>query len=204
MRHVLGTVVVALLTVLAAPSSRAGSQADSSLLPLTRLTITADMDSTAVFLDGTFSGFTPCTIDSVPPGSHKLLGISRTGASWYAKPDSVTVVLFPGESRQVVFSVASPLKFETATLPEVSPLLRGADGSGRRDIGIYICGGVAVAAGIATAYLKTSADERNEAYLATGHLQYLDQRRPLDTAAGIAFAVTQVGFVLFSYLLQTE
>jgi hypothetical protein len=200
----MASVVVALLAVLAAPSSRAGSQADSSLLPLARLNITADMDSTAVFLDGTFAGFTPCMIDSVPPGSHKLLGISRTGASWYATPDSVTVVLFPGEFRQVVFWVASPLRIETAAVPEVFPVLRGADGSGGRDVAIYICGGVAVAAGIATAYLKISADERNEAYLATGHMPYLDQRRRLDTAAGIAFAVTQVGFFLFSYLLQTE
>jgi hypothetical protein len=205
MRHFKASVFLVMLIACGAPhTAAADSPTDSTLLHSARLSISADMDSTAIFLDGRIVGYTPCILDSVPPGSHKLLGISRAAASWYAKLDSLTVILSPGETRQVNFLVMSQLRFGTIPVPEISSLLRDDSGSGGRKIGMYISGGVAIAAGIAAAYLKITADGQNEAYLATRETPYLEERRRLDTAAGIAFAITQVSFALFSYLLQSE
>lgn len=180
-------------------------EADSLLvIPPARLIVSADLDSSAVYLDGSPVGFTPLTLDTVSAGTHTLLVVSSSPASWFAKTDSLTLVLVPGETRHLNFSVVRPLRFEPAAAPGVSAILRGTTGHNGRTIALYTSGGIAIVAGIAAAYFKISADDRNDAYGITGNPALLEERRRLDTAAGIAFAATQIGFVVFSYLLLSE
>ncbi len=101
-------------------------------------------------------------------------------------------------------SVFSRFRLAPASLPDVSPLLRESDGLTGRKFALYASGGVAVVAGVAAAYFKINADDRNDAYHLTGDPSLLDERRRLDTAAGFAFAATQIGFAIFSYLLLTD
>lgn len=169
-----------------------------------RLVISADVDSSTVFIDGVNAGVTPFALDTVSAGIHMLVVVSRNPGSWFAKVDSLAVVLAPGETRHLKFSVVSPLRLEPAVLPAVSPLLQSNSGKNGRTIALYTSGGVAVVAGIAAAYFKITADHRNEAYLTSGDPALLDERRRLDTAAGIALAATQIGFAVFSYLLLAE
>jgi len=193
-------------SLLVAPAGRAAEiPADSAgNPPPARLIITADTDSATVYLDGSVAGITPLTLDSVAAGTHVLLVVSRNPASWYRKIDSISIALIAGESRHLRFSVLSPLRLSPAALPAVSPLLQGNGGQNGRTFAILATGGVTVAAGIAAAYYKITADDRNEAYLATGNQALLDERRRLDTAAGIAFAAMEVGFAVFTYLLMAE
>ncbi len=196
------TVLYLLMCTTAAAAS---DPADSSLVLLpARLIISADGDSSAILIDGRFAGVTPLTLDTVSAGTHTLVAVSRDPGSWFAKSDSVTIALAPGETHSLKFSVISQLRFEPAALPEASPLLRGNTGQNGRTIALYTSGGVAIVAGIAAAYFKISADERNDAYVTTGNPALLDERRRLDTAAGIALAATQIGFAVFSYLLLAE
>jgi hypothetical protein len=188
-----------------ATPAAASDSSDSSLVLLpARLIISADVDSSAILIDGLVAGVTPLTLDTVSAGTHRLVVVSRNPGSWFAKADSLTVVLVPGETRHLKFFVVTPLRLEPATLPDVSSLLRGNSRQNGRTIALYASGGVAIAAGIAAAYFKISADDRNDAYLMTGNPALLDERRRLDTAAGIAFAATQLGFAVFSYLLLAE
>jgi len=202
----IASVTAMVLCLLFCPTPAAASDSgDSSLVtPSTRLVINADGDSSAILLDGHVVGFAPLMLDTVSAGIHTLVVVSRNPASWFARTDSLTVVLTPGETRHLKFSVVSPLRLEPATLPGVSSLLRSNTGQNGRTIALYTSGGIAIVAGVAAAYFKISADGRNDTYLMTGNPALLDERRRLDTAAGIALMVTQIGFAVFSCLLLAE
>jgi PEGA domain len=203
-RMALTAATVQCLLMCTTPAAASGSGDSLLVTSSTRLIISADVDSSAIFIDGLVAGVTPLTLDTVSAGTHTLVVVSRSPASWFAKTDSLTVVLMPGETRHLKFSVVSPLRLEPATLPGASSLLRSNTGQNGRTIALYTSGGIAIAAGIAAAYFKISADGRNDAYVLTGNPALLDERRRLDTAAGIAFVATQIGFAVFSYLLLAE
>ena len=178
---------------------------DSSVvMPAGRLVVTADAESVQVMVDGHGSGMAPLILDSLPPGSYHITAFRPGAASWFTRTDSLTVALAPGESREITMSVFTRFRLVPASLPDVSPLLRESEGLTGRKIALYASGGVAVVAGVAAAYFKINADDRNDAYHLTGNPSLLDERRRLDTSAGIAFAATQIGFAIFSYLLLSD
>jgi hypothetical protein len=185
--------------------AQAANPADTTrVAPYARLIIDADVDSSTVFIDGRTAGTTPLTLDSVASGPHTLLVMNHNPSSWFAKTDSLTIRLDSGATRHLRFSVISPLPFAPAASPGASPLLGELTSQKGRTIGLFASGGLAIAGGITAAYFKISADDRNDAYIKTGNPAFLDERRRLDTAAGIALAATQIGFAVFSYLLLTE
>ncbi len=73
-----------------------------------------------------------------------------------------------------------------------------------RTVGQLVSGGVSILAGIGAAYFKIAADEKQEAYLATGDPAFASGRRRLDTMAGISLALAQAGIIVLSWLLITE
>jgi hypothetical protein len=202
----IATIVATVLChVLCALPAAASDAPDSSLVTApAHLTITADVDSSEIFVDGIAAGVTPLTLDSLSAGTHRLVVVSRNPGSWFAKIDSLTIAVVPGETRHLKFSVVSPLRLELSALPGASPLLAGNSAKNGRTVALYASGGVAIAAGVAAAYFKITADDRNDGYIATGNPALLDERRRLDTAAGIALVASQLGFALFSYLLLAE
>ncbi len=175
----------------------------ASVSPPARLIVTADAESVAVYLDGVFAGTTPLTLDSLAAGPHTLSALARNPVSWYRKVDTASIQLLPGDSRHFRFSILTPLRLNVEAVPMVSPLLGEVHGNGRT-IAILATGGATVAAGIVAAYYKIAADDRNEEFLASGNRALLDERRRLDTAAGIAFAAMEVGFAIFTWLLMAE
>jgi hypothetical protein len=199
------TTVLSTLLVLLAVRPAAGEIIDSlETHSLAHLGISADVDSSIVYLDGVFVGRTPLKLDSVAAGPHVLLVFAPKEASWFGKPDSAHFLLDPGMNMDLTFQVRTPLQFKPSLVPVVSPLLQDSDGSNGRSLAIWASGGVTVVAGIAAAYYKIAADERNDSYLLTGNRALRDERRRLDTLSGIAFAAMQLGFAVFSYLLLSE
>ena len=94
----------------------------------------------------------------------------------------------------------------TAASEEDSSLVdnvRDSEHSARLYI-ISISGGVAVLATISSAYFKTVADHREDAYLLTGDPANLSERQRLDTAAGVSLVVAEVSLAIFSYFLMME
>jgi hypothetical protein len=186
-------------------SHNATCAADTVSAPSTaRLIVTCDLDGSTVFLDGSAAGITPLTLDSVAIGSHHLLVLGKNSVSWFRKADSTDVVLMPGETRQLKFSVLLPFSFAPGPGGANSPIVLKKNGTDGRTIGIWVSGGAAVAAGLAAAYFKLSADDRNDTYLRNGNAALLDERKRLDFAAGVALVFTQLGFILFSYFLLGE
>jgi hypothetical protein len=198
-------IFITICALLAGISSRAMGAGDTATVPTTaRLVITCDLDSSIVFLDGSIAGITPITLDSVVSGNHHLLVRSKNSGSWYRKADSANVFLMPGETRELRFSVLLPFKFEPGYKDGFPPIVLRKNGNNGRTIGIWASGGAAVVAGIAAAYLKITADDRNETYLKSGNSAVLDERKKLDFAAGVALIATQLGFMLFAYFLLGE
>lgn len=73
-----------------------------------------------------------------------------------------------------------------------------------RKVGLFVSGGVSILAGMGAAYFKIAADEKQEAYLATGDPAMASERRRLDTLAGVSLALAQAGIIVLSYLLISE
>ncbi len=74
----------------------------------------------------------------------------------------------------------------------------------RRETLIASSAGLMVLSGVLAAAWKNKANDEYDAYLATGDASLLDSTHRLDTRAGVALAVTQVSFLLLSYLLLSE
>jgi hypothetical protein len=194
-----------LSTLVAGFSSGARCGADTASVPATaRLIVTCDFDGCMVYLDGASAGSTPLTLDSVSCGRHSLLVRSKNPASWFRRSDSAKVLLMPGETRELKFSVLLPFTIEPGSQDRNSPIVLLENGTTGRTIGIWTSGGAAVVAGIAAAYFKIAADDRNETYIRTGNSGLLDERKRLDFAAGVALLATQLAFALFTYLLLSE
>jgi hypothetical protein len=157
-------------------------------------------------------------VRSDPPGAQVFLGDSLAGET----PLLLRIALLRPDERLMLKKdgfepfalntdgvrgsiVQSTLKAGWQHPPlEESPFLTGISGWSPRRIGLYVSGGAAVLAGIASAYFKISADDRQEAYLESGNPALLSERQRLDTWAGVTFAITQVGLAIFSYLLISE
>jgi hypothetical protein len=157
--------------------------------------VRSDPDGASVFMRDSLLGVTPL---SLLPGRW-----SRSTLLQVKKPGYEAVFVDPSLSNRGVLTV--PLHGQPGGPGggDNTALIEAGEG-GPRALRLYISGGVAVAAGVASAYLKIAADERQEAYSLTGDPSILSERRRFDTAAGITFAVTQIALGLFSYYLLSE
>jgi hypothetical protein len=157
-------------------------------------------------------------VRSDPPGAQVFLGDSLAGET----PLLLRIALLHPDGRLMLrkdgyepFTLAtdgikgsivqSTLKAGWQHPPlEESPFLTAKSGWSPRRMSLYLSGGAAVLAGIASAYFKISADDRQDAYLMSGNPALLSERQRLDRWAGVTFAITQVGLAIFSYLLISE
>jgi hypothetical protein len=203
-RTFISTLVMLLWLVGSAQALTDGTPDSTATKPFARLVITADAESTSILLDGHPAGITPLVLDSLEAGPCRIEAYRTGPASWYAKRDSVSLVLSAGDVREIRMSVLYKPRLKPAGLPDVSPILRDPGGFTGRKVGLFASGGVVIIAGIAAAYYKIAADGRNDLYLQTGQASLLDERKRLDKAAGISFVVTEIGFAIFSYLLLTD
>lgn len=159
------------------------------------LAIDAQPSGAMVYLGDSLLGVTPSLLpaDLLLPERH--LSVKKDGFESF----SSTVADLKG----IIIQPLLKPGWQTPPL-EDSPYVTGIPGWSARRIGLYVSGGTSVLAGIVAAYCKIAADDRQASYLASGDPAMLAERRRLDTWAGITFALTQVGFAIFSYLLISE
>jgi len=157
-------------------------------------------------------------VRSQPSGAMVYLGDSLVGESPGLVPADL---LLPGRRLSLKKDGFEPFEVATAELKgsilqtllkpgwqtppgEDSPYVSALPGWSPRRIGLYVSGGTSVLAGVAAAYFKIAADDRQAAFLETRDPAILSERKRLDTWAGITFAVTQAALAVFSYLLISE
>ncbi len=148
-----------------------------------------------VYLGDSLMGETPGLLPAELLLPERRLSVKKDGF----EPFSVNAADLKGSTIQPLLK----LGWQTPPLEE-SPYVTGLPGWSARRVGLYVSGGASVLAGIVAAYCKIAADDRQASYLESGDPAILDERRRLDTWAGISFALTQVGFAVFSYLLISE
>lgn len=139
-------------------------------------------------------GTTPLLLTAPPRQGGEPLTISRTGYQ-------PALVGLSQANRGIVSATLSPL-WRTEARPD--NLLEESGRNGARSSRLFITGATTVLSGIAAAYLKTKADDRYQAYHATGDAAILSETRRLDRAAGISLALTQIGFALFTVFLLSD
>ncbi len=159
------------------------------------VSVNSQPSGAGVYLDDSLAGTTPFLLH--PSLLHPGLRVALK------KEGFETVSLGASELSGSVFQTALKAGWQRLP-PDESQLFVSPDGWSTRRIGLYVSGGVSVLAGIAAAYFKIAADERQAAYLQSGTPALLTERRRLDTWAGVSFALTQVGLALFCYLLISE
>lgn len=148
-----------------------------------------------LYIDDSLAGATPVLVrtNRFRPGSMlKLAKEGYTSATMPASAITGTVLNVP------LASAWQPYP------PDGAAHLSGEVAWNSRKVGLYVSGGAAVLTGIAAAYFKIAADERQASFLETGNPAFLSERRKLDTWAGVSFALTQIGLAIFSYLLISE
>jgi len=140
----------------------------------------------------TFLGVTPFDLRAVPGGG----GMLELKADGYlpleVAPDSLQsgsiIRLRPGSAKEM------PAGDLVAASPQASDRRWYTIGSA----------GVLVLSGVLAAYWKDQANREYDVYLATRNPALLDSTHRLDRGAGIALAVTQLSFLVLSYLLLSE
>jgi hypothetical protein len=76
--------------------------------------------------------------------------------------------------------------------------------SSKTSLRFYLAGGATILSGVAAAYFKIKADDRNALYELTGDPALRDETHRLDTAAGISLLATEIGFALLTYYLLSD
>lgn len=158
------------------------------------------------------------SVTSLPPGADVYVNDSLAGRTPFLVHPSLlrqdlhlavkkegfeSVAMNTSDLTGSVFQVALRGGWQKPPVEE-SPYFDARPGLSSRRLGLYLSGGLSVIAGVAAAYCKIAADDRQAAYLESGNAALLTERKHLDTWAGISFAVTQVGLAVFSYLLISE
>ncbi len=147
-----------------------------------------------VFLNDSLVGMTPLVFLRDSTFGHSLLTLRKDGF----KP--LIIQLQDSGRGSLHFSLAPEWPgnapennmFAQALVPERSRTVT------------YISGATAVLAGIATAYLKIKADDRQDQYVLTGDPSLQAERVRLDRGAAITYVVTQISFGIFAYFLLSD
>lgn len=166
----------------------------------------------------TFSLRSFISLTSIPPGASLYINDSLAGVTpLLLKPNDVhagvdMTLKMPGfepagigQEAMTGSALRIALKAGWKTpADETTPFLTGGEHWNPRRIGLYVSGGISILAGVAAAYFKIAADDKQSAYMETGDPSLLADRRRLDTWAGVSLAATQAALAILSYLLITE
>jgi hypothetical protein len=162
---------------------------------LSFVSLTSVPSGASLYINDSLAGITPVLLKpkNVRPGS--ILTLKMPGF----EPAGIGPELLTGTALQIALKAGWQQRTD-----EETPFLRVGTGWNSRRMGIFASGGVAVLAGVAAAYFKISADDKQSAYLETGDPALLKDRRRLDTLGGISLAAAGVGLAVLSYLLIAE
>jgi hypothetical protein len=69
------------------------------------ITVTTNIDSARLFIDSTFAGYTPTTVDTLSPGTYALRLVHPEVTSWLTSNVTDTVTLSPGEARSLRYTL---------------------------------------------------------------------------------------------------
>jgi hypothetical protein len=158
------------------------------------LHITSKPSGARVTIGDSVAGFTPLVL-RIPSGyKGEALSIDKPGYQ-------STLIPLSG----IASGVLSPHLQQTLLGPTYqSPLLDESSGGKRTDIKLYIAGSATVLAGVAAAYFKIKADNRNADYLSTGNSSLRDETHRLDVAAGVSLFTTEIAFAFLTYYLLSD
>jgi hypothetical protein len=159
-----------------------------------RVMVVTDPSGAVVYMGDSIAGTTPCVLLSRSAALPSSVTVERKG---YEK----TVLQLPGGSAGI--ARAELKKIWQSEQPE-NVLMNESGSSERTNLKLFVAAGVAVAAGVTAAYLKIRADGQNNLYLSTGDAAFQRETHRLDTSAGVALFITEVGFAFFSYYLLSD
>jgi hypothetical protein len=69
---------------------------------------------------------------------------------------------------------------------------------------LYVSGAASIVSGVAAAYLKMMANDRQTRYLGTNDPELLSARNRFDNWSAVALIITQISFGLFTYFLLSD
>lgn len=101
-------------------------------------------------------------------------------------------------------SVIVPLLEAQGSTKGLERALNGGEGAHRSWLPVYASGGGALLAGGLAAAWKIAADEKDDAYRASGEPSLARQRNHMDRASAVATAVMEICVVYFVYKLLSE
>ena len=175
-------------------------QTDSSR-QLAKLSVRCNQPNVKVFDDSLFLGIAPTETLSIKPGTHIFCYVSNE-RSWLHPPTVETVLVRPFE--RVVRNIELPA-ISVVSLPVSSQSSAIVlNGQPPNNFPLYASSGGAVVFGIAAAFLKIRSDNYYAEYRLTGDQARLDQVRRLDTASGIALAVSEASLFWLTYTLLSR
>jgi hypothetical protein len=159
-----------------------------------RVMVVTDPSGAIVYLGDSAAGTTPLVLSSRTNGLPAEVTVERKG---YEK----TVIPIPSGESGIARAILQKI---WQSEPVESALMAESGRSERTGLRLYVAGGITVAAGIATAYLKIRADGRFALYQQTGDPSFQRQTRDLDTSAALTLLATEAGFAFFTYFLLAD
>ena len=195
-----------ILGPLSSSGTAAPSVADSS-----SITVLANFDSAAVFIDSIFVGVTPLHMDTLSAGIHQIRLFHPDQANWLTGSVRDTFSIHERESRVLmytlpVFGDTSGGKSLVLRPQKLGPesVFQNAYQFSSGSLRLYLSGGAAVLSGVAAAYFKIRADNRYNDFLVSNDALLRSESKNLDTTAALFLVATQVGLALFIYYLMSE
>lgn len=162
----------------------------------TFLPVRTDPGGAQLFLNDSLAGITPLLVRSSDIRPDTRLELRMEGFD----PVVVLPSALTGETALTV-ALKAGLRSQN---PAGAPSVLTTQSWDARTVGRVVSGGVSILAGIGAAYFKVAADEKQEAYLATGDPALASERRRLDTLAAVSLVLSQAGIIVLSYLLIAD
>lgn len=158
-----------------------------------RVLIITDPSGALVFAGDSSLGTTPMVFSFPAEGVPGGLSAAKQGYERAVLP------LPPGQGG---ITRAVLKKFWQSEPPE-GALVKESNGD-RSSLRLYVAGGITLVSGMAAAYFKIKADNRNAAFQVSGNPALRDETRRLDTAAALSLVATQIGFGFLTYFLLAD
>ena len=155
-------------------------------------------------------------VNTIPSGAQVFVGDSLAGLtplvfadSLFARGSSLALKKEGFEDARI-----GPTAFSSTSLILPLSLLPGSSTEKALALGsqlpspdrlrLHLSGYSTLLFGLMTAYLKSRADDANDAYLRTQDPVYLDRRNRLDSQAAISIVATEIALGFFIYFLLLE
>jgi len=159
-----------------------------------RMFLQSNPGGAEVVLGDSIAGLTPSVIRLVPGSETQQIRLQKAGYE--------PLTINPVSSLRGV--VAVDLKGVWQSGDGRPSIFQETEMNGSKNLRLYIAGTATVLSGVAAAYFKVRADNRYDEYLQSANPALRSETNRLDTASGIALALTQVSLGLFTYFLLSD